>query len=110
MQRAGRLLPYFIAHARRAFGLMRQRPEYATARKLLHGIRRKKSKRMTTAEASRLLSHSSAPTRDELRAALDVLEVHNYLSKILSRRRDSETWIVNPLEVRTWAKPEKRVA
>jgi cell division protein FtsL len=31
MQRAGRLLPYFIAHARRAFGLMRQRPEYATA-------------------------------------------------------------------------------
>jgi hypothetical protein len=80
------------------------------ARKLLHGIRRKQLKQLTSTEAHRLFSHSSAPTKDELRAALDVLEVHNYLSKILSRRRDSETWIVNPLEVRTWAKPEKRVA
>lgn len=110
MKRAGLLLDYFVAHSRRAFGLMRDRPGYAMARKLLHGIRRKQQKRLTSAEALRLFSHSSAPTKDELRAALDVLEVHNFLAKIPSRRRDSETWIVNPLEVRTWAKPEKRVA
>lgn len=110
MKRAGLLLDYFVAHSRRAFGLMRDRSGYGMARKLLHGIRRKQLKRLTSAEAHRLFSHSSAPTKDELRAALDVLEVHNYLSKISSRRRDSEAWIVNPLEVRTWAKPEKRVA
>lgn len=110
MKRAGRLLAYLIAHARRAFGLMRQRSEYATARKLLHGIRRTKSKRLTTAEASRLLSHSSAPNRDELRAALDVLAAHNYIARVPSTRRDSETWLVHPLEVREWANPEKRVA
>ena len=110
MKRAGLLLDYFVAHSRRAFGLMRDRPGYAMARKLLHGIRRKQQKRLTSAEAHRLFSHSSTPTKDELRAALDVLEVHNFLAKIPSRRRDSETWIVNPLEVRTWAKPEKRVA
>lgn len=110
MRRAGLLLAYLIAHARRAFGLMRQRPEYATARKILHGIRRNKSKSLTTAGAGRLLSHSSAPTKDELRAALDVLAAHNYIAKVPSTRRDSETWLVHPLEVRAWAKPEKRVA
>jgi len=110
MQRAGLLLAYLIAHAGRAFGLMRQRPEYATARKILHGIRRTKSKRLTTAEAQRLLSHSSAPAKDELRAALDVLAAHNYIAKVPSSRRDSETWLVHPLEVRAWANPEKRVA
>ncbi len=110
MKRAGRLLDYFIAHSRRAFGLMRQRPGYPMARKLLCGIQHKKSKRLTTAEASRLLSHSSVPNRDELRAALDVLEGHNYLRKIPSRRRDSEAWMVNPLEVRTWTTGQQGVA
>lgn len=110
MKRAGLLLDYFVAHSRRAFGLMRDRPGYAMARKLLHGIRRKQQKRLTSAEAHRLFSHSSAPTKDELRAALDVLAVHNYIAKIPSTRRDSETWMVHPLEVRAWANPEKRVA
>lgn len=110
MKRAGRLLDYFIAHSRRAFGLMRQRPGYPMARKLLCGIQHKKSQRLTTAEASRLLSHSSVPNRDELRAALDVLEGHNYLRKIPSRRRDSEAWMVNPLEVRTWTTGQQGVA
>ncbi len=50
------------------------------------------------------------PFRVFARSALDVLEGHNYLRKIPSRRRDSEAWMVNPLEVRTWTTGQQGVA
>lgn len=102
-RRAARLADYFIGHAHHAFCLMRQSPQVDSARKLLAALQREQKLRFTTRDAQRFIAHNGQ--KDDVRPALELLGLHNFIARTASRRADSEAWVVNPRHVETWKAP-----
>lgn len=98
-QRAARLTEYLIAHARRAFGVMKQSPRMESAHKLLARLMSDRQQTFTTRQAQRIL-HSG--TADDVRPTLELLAVHGQIAKVTGQRRDSERWIVHPATAKSW--------
>jgi len=98
-QRAARLTEYLIAHARRAFGVMKQSRQMDGAHKLLGHLTRDRLQTFTTRQAQRILRSGTA---DDVRPTLELLAVHGQIAKVTGQRRDSERWIVHPATVKSW--------
>lgn len=100
-RRAALLADYLIGHAYLAFSLMRQPAHLEGARKLLASLAHEKKQKFTTRDAQRLIAHNRS--KSDVRPALELLSLHNYIARIPGRRVDSEAWMVNPRHVETWS-------
>lgn len=99
--RAVALLPYLIAHARHAVGLMTRSPHVSTAWRVLEWLERERRSTFTTHDAHYQVMRNArnvAAVREVLRELAD----RNYICKMPSPRRDSERWRVHPSLSRTW--------